>query len=182
MKAHRQNLNPRNQAVWCGGLQRLAPPHTQLIARVVELGLLWALFTSLLRDRQKHALKIIAYQLWSSSKNHWVAWPFLGLVIIWEKWMAWKRAFKLLTLCNCEFQGCSTERPILQSVLRKVGLRFLNIDPSFLFCVDMASVSHWAVLMLLCWYLQGCRATCHWRSKWKIGKEENTGANLRQVH
>lgn len=30
------------------------------------------------RERQKHALEIIAYQLWSPSKNHWVAWPFWG--------------------------------------------------------------------------------------------------------
>lgn len=60
-----------------------------------------------------------------------------------------------------EFQSCSMERLIVQSVLKKVGIRFLNTDPVFLFCMDMACVSHWAALMfmLLCWYPECCRAT-----------------------
>lgn len=123
------------------------------------------------RERQKHTLKITAYQLWSPSKNHWVAWPFLDLVIICEKWMAMKRY-------------SYESKAVVQRdrLLRNWEYICLNTDLSFLFFIDMACGSHWAALLLLCWYLQCCRATCHWRSKWKIGKKENTRANLRQVN
>lgn len=72
------------------------------------------------RERRKHTLKITVYQLWSPSKNHWVAWPFLELVIICEKWMVMKRY-------SYEFQGCSTERPIAQ----KLGVHFFEYRPVF---------------------------------------------------
>lgn len=123
------------------------------------------------RERQKHTLKITAYQLWSPSKNHWVAWPFLDLVIIFEKWMTMKRY-------------SYESKAVVQrdQLLRNWEYICLNTDLSFLFFIDMACGSHWAALLLLCWYLQCCRATCHWRSKWKIGKKENTRANLRQVN
>jgi len=53
-------------------------------------------------------------------------------------------------------------------MLKKVRiLAFLNTGPSFHFWVDMAPTSYCAALMfamfvLLCWYLQCCRATSHW--------------------
>lgn len=75
-----------------------------------------------------------------------------------------KRAFKLFTLASCEFQGSSTETVIVQWMLKKVGIpALLNTYSSFHFCADMACASHWAAIMfavfvLLCWYMQCCRA------------------------
>lgn len=161
-----------------GSLQRV---HTQFNARALGFELLWDIFTGLC-GRQRHVLKRIAYQLWSPSKSHCVAWLFPGIDHNLGEVHGHEKGPSSHLSCTAMSSKAVLQKDWLCSRCSEIGNTFSEYRPIFSVLHRYGMCIHRAALMLLCWYLQCCRATCHQRPKWKRGKKENTGANLRQVN